>query len=206
MINNICISGKWGGFLPKEPVNIPMLPLMCIVGKNGCGKSEFLVRLYSLCHKTDSPSRMYVSDYGDKNVTVSPPNHTDDSQFIRFSVSADNVEHVFSKLTIGKKYLLLIDDIEHGLHPSIQIDLVNKIKDCQRINPLVQVVMATHSAILLNELKYDQIIVIQKNEGHHYIKLLSEHEEAEECYMTAKAGEFWSVVGDEWCNKPKETK
>ena len=56
----------------------------------------------------------------------------------------------------GADYLL-IDDLDKGLHPKAQRELIGAIKQIQVAYPALQVALSTHSPYIVDELEADQV-------------------------------------------------
>ena len=92
---------------------------------------------------------------------------------------------------------LLLDDIERGLHPKTQQQLVaylNKIADGG-----TQIIATSHSPYLLLHLDYDQVraMTLAGAEGSKIGKL-TDHPDFEQWKDEMSPGEFWTVFGESW--------
>ncbi len=75
--------------------------------------------------------------------------------------------------------LVLLDDIDHGLHPVAQVELVRQIKRLLAEMPDVQIVATTHSPFILDELDpADVCVCALRADGSVAVKRLSEHPDA----------------------------
>lgn len=96
-------------------------------------------------------------------------------------------------------FLLLIDDIDRGLHPSAIAQLMRAIKRLQELHPKLQIIATTHSPYVMDELKPEDVLVLNLNaEGHTVCKRLSEHPRMEDMSRFLSTGEAWSSVGEDW--------
>lgn len=59
--------------------------------------------------------------------------------------------------------ILLIEEPENGLHPSRIVDVMRVLRDLSEKG--TQVIMATHSPLVVNELKGDEITVVTRTEA-----------------------------------------
>jgi predicted ATPase len=96
--------------------------------------------------------------------------------------------------------LLLVDDLERGLHPTAQQAVIRQLRSILATRPRLQVVASTHSPYLLDELEASQVRVLALGpDGAARCKRLDEHPEWEAWrrYGT-RPGEFWSDGGEAW--------
>jgi predicted ATPase len=104
--------------------------------------------------------------------------------------------------------LFLLDDIEAGLHPLAQRQLMQTLKEfAEKQNR--QIILTSHSPYIIDELAAKDIWVMsQDNEGITHTKRLSDHPDAERALSVLTTGEFASAEGEEWVieeNSPTET-
>jgi predicted ATPase len=92
--------------------------------------------------------------------------------------------------------LVLLDDLDHALHPRAQIELMRMIKNLLALDEFkdVQVVATTHSPYVLDELDPSDVYAFAlRDDGTVASKRLSEHPEAERTRGTLKSGQLWSL-------------
>jgi energy-coupling factor transporter ATP-binding protein EcfA2 len=95
--------------------------------------------------------------------------------------------------------LVLIDELEHGLHPKALKDLVLQLRRLQEENPELQIVATSHSPYLLDHFKAEEILLTSlDDEGYAAVKPLTDHPEYERWKDLMAPGEFWSTVGESW--------
>jgi predicted ATPase len=97
--------------------------------------------------------------------------------------------------------LVLVDDIEQGLHSVAQRELMTVIKEIIQNNPSLQVIFSTHSPYIVDELALSQVHVFSNQVaggGTFAYKRLDEHPDAEWAKQTLTTGEFWDSVGEDW--------
>ncbi len=97
--------------------------------------------------------------------------------------------------------LILLDDIEQGLHPKAQRDIFRVIRnltqDAKR--PYLQIVMTTHSPYIIDELGASDIWLLNDvPEGEIYAKQLLSYPDSEKALQVLTTGELWSSVGEDW--------
>ncbi len=98
--------------------------------------------------------------------------------------------------------LILLDDIEQGLHPRAQRELITVLKQIIRQNPKLQILFATHSPYMLDALEPSQVHVLNSAEdGYAVVGRLDEHPDVEWAKQTLTTGEFWDAEGEAWVMK-----
>ena len=98
-----------------------------------------------------------------------------------------------------KPSLLLLDDVEQGLHPKAQRDLMTVFKEIIHDNPELQIIFSTHSPYIVDELEPSQVHVLSNNNaGFTRCKRLDEHPDIEWAKKTLTTGEFWGAEGEDW--------
>jgi len=98
-----------------------------------------------------------------------------------------------------KPSLLLLDDVEQGLHPKAQRDLMTVFKEIINDNPELQIIFSTHSPYIVDELEPSQVHVLSNNHsGFTRCKRLDEHPDIEWAKKTLTTGEFWDAEGEDW--------
>lgn len=95
---------------------------------------------------------------------------------------------------LSRPGLLLIEEPENGLHPARIADVVRVLRE---ISKTTQVVMATHSPLVINELGADEISIITRppDKGTQAI-LLKDTADYERRSKTYSNGELWLSYGD----------
>ena len=95
--------------------------------------------------------------------------------------------------------LVLLDDVDHGLHPLAQADLIRQLRTLQTERPGLQIVATTHSPILLEQLAPQEIrMLVSDDEGMALVGNMDEHPEYSQWKDLMGPGEFWSAVGERW--------
>jgi len=95
--------------------------------------------------------------------------------------------------------LVLLDDIEQGLHPKAQRDLIAVFKEILQDNPNLRIIFSTHSPYIVDELIPSQVHVLSNNNsGVTLCKRLDEHPDVEWAKQTLTTGEFWDAEGEDW--------
>lgn len=94
--------------------------------------------------------------------------------------------------------ILLLDDIDHGLHPKAQWDLLKQLRRLLEQFPDLQIVATSHSPDLVDELDPSEVIVVAlREDGTAAAKPLTECPR-EDMLGVLKAGQLWSAIGEDW--------
>lgn len=103
--------------------------------------------------------------------------------------------------------LILIDELERGLHPRALGDVVKHIREIQSTYPDLQVVATTHSPYLVDHFEPNELIITSlRDDGTAAVACLSDHPDIQMWKEEMRPGEFWSAVGEEWVkNLPSKT-
>jgi hypothetical protein len=99
--------------------------------------------------------------------------------------------------------VLLIDDIEKGLHPKAQRDLAVMIREIVATTPGLQVICTSHSPYMLDECDPEGIVCVWSGENGSECAKLTEHPDFDRWKDEMRPGELWSMFGEEWVMKHK---
>jgi predicted ATPase len=95
--------------------------------------------------------------------------------------------------------IILLDDVEQGLHPKAQRELMQAFKDIIQAHPDLQIIFTTHSPYIIDALASSQVHVLGTGtDGFTRTKRLDEHPDAEWAKQTLTTGEFWDAEGEDW--------
>jgi predicted ATPase len=95
--------------------------------------------------------------------------------------------------------LLLLDDIDRGLHPKAMGDLVKVIRKLMEQDPELQIIATSHSPYLLDHLEYKEVRLTSLDaDGVAHVGMLSDYPEFEQWKDVMRPGELWSTVGEDW--------
>lgn len=95
--------------------------------------------------------------------------------------------------------LVLIDDLERGLHPGALGSLIKQFRLLQQQNPELQIVATTHSPYLLDYVEAGEVLLTSLSaDGYAAVKPLTQHPDYERWKDVMAPGEFWSTVGERW--------
>ncbi len=95
--------------------------------------------------------------------------------------------------------IVLLDDIEHGLHPLAQEQLVTVIGQLLQKFPDLQLLTTSHSPYLLDQLQPEQVrLMTLGNDGQSVCGRLEAHPQFEKWKEEMAPGELWSLFGEKW--------
>jgi predicted ATPase len=95
--------------------------------------------------------------------------------------------------------LILIDDIEHGLHPKAQRKVVSMLRKILEEDRDLQIIATTHSPYIVDELDPKEVRITWAGEdGATQCGHLDSHPDFERWKDEMWPGEFWSLVGEQW--------
>jgi hypothetical protein len=95
--------------------------------------------------------------------------------------------------------LVLLDDVEQGLHPQAQRELMTVFKEIIAENPNLQIIFSTHSPYIIDALAPSQVHILNNSKsGFTMSKRLDEHPDVEWAKETLTTGEFWDAEGEDW--------
>lgn len=95
--------------------------------------------------------------------------------------------------------LLLIDDIDRGLHPAAQKQLIAILRRLLERRPELQIVATTHSPYIIEAVEPSDVRVCAlRKDGTVAVKALLDHPEAERALRMLNAAEFWDAEGEDW--------
>lgn len=94
--------------------------------------------------------------------------------------------------------VVLIDDIDRGLHPDAQVELVKLLRKLAELKD-VQIIMTTHSPFIVDALQPEEVYVFALDDsGTTRSRRLSEIPGAEKFRGMLSTGELWSAHGESW--------
>jgi len=95
--------------------------------------------------------------------------------------------------------VLLLDDLEHGLHPLAQQSLLEMLRKLMQTFPRLQIVATTHSPYLLNYLSPQQVRIMAIGpDGYTRCGRLTDHPKFSTWKDEMAPGEMWSLFGEKW--------
>ncbi len=103
--------------------------------------------------------------------------------------------------------ILLMDDIEHGLHPLAQKSLLGVLGQVMRKFPDLQIIATAHSPYLLDQLQPEQIRLMTLGaDGDSVCGRLEDHPQFAKWKNEMAPGELWSLFGEKWLVKEEAAK
>ena len=95
--------------------------------------------------------------------------------------------------------ILLMDDIEHGLHPLAQKSLLDVLKEVMRTFSDLQIIASAHSPYLLDQLQPEQIrLMTLGKDGYSVCGRLEDNPQFDRWKAEMAPGELWSLFGESW--------
>lgn len=95
--------------------------------------------------------------------------------------------------------VLLIDDLEKGLHHRAQRELATALKTLLAAEPALQIAISTHSPYIVDEMTADQVWILVPDERRGVVaRRLSDHPRAADALQVLTTGEFLSAEGEDW--------
>lgn len=94
--------------------------------------------------------------------------------------------------------VVLLDDIDRGLHPDAQVELIKLLRQLAELQG-IQIVMTTHSPYIIDALAPEEVCVLALDAtGTTRARQLSEIPGAEKYRGMLSTGELWSSHGESW--------
>lgn len=98
----------------------------------------------------------------------------------------------------SRSTVVLLDDIDRGLHPDAQLELVQLLRQLATLKNL-QIVMTTHSPYIVDALTPEEVCVLALDDtGTTRARMLSEIPGAERYRGMLSTGQLWSSQGESW--------
>jgi predicted ATPase len=95
--------------------------------------------------------------------------------------------------------VLLIDDLERGLHPKAVRDLMTALREIQKMTPGLQIIATSHSPYILDRLEAKEVRVATLDpELGTLVAKLEDYPDFDKWREAMTPGEFWSFVGEDW--------
>ncbi|HEX8436247.1 AAA family ATPase [Archangium sp.] len=95
--------------------------------------------------------------------------------------------------------LVLLDDLDRGLHPKAQRDLVTQLRKLLERDPELQIIATSHSPYLVDHLEPREVrLSTVLPDGTIRFAALTDHPDFERWKEAMRPGEFWSTVGEQW--------
>jgi predicted ATPase len=96
--------------------------------------------------------------------------------------------------------LILLDDLDRGLHPRAQKELISLLRGLLETNPDVQLLATTHSPYMLDCMKTKEVRMtfLREDDGSTVCAALASHPRFEKWKEEMAPGEMWSLFGEKW--------
>jgi predicted ATPase len=99
----------------------------------------------------------------------------------------------------GRPSLVLLDDLDRGLHPKAQRELISLLRGLLETNPDLQILATTHSPYMLNCMEPNEVrMTVLRDDGATVCSPLAEHPKFEKWKDEMAPGEMWSLFGEKW--------
>lgn len=101
--------------------------------------------------------------------------------------------------------IILLDDIEKGLHPNAQRELVGMLREILLNQPDLQIIATSHSPYFLDFLDPSEVRLMAIGaDGFSRCGMLTDHPEFEKWKDEMTPGEMWSFFGEKWLVEEKD--
>lgn len=95
--------------------------------------------------------------------------------------------------------LVLLDDIDRGLHLGAQVKLVQVLRKLMELDRELQIVCTTHSPYLLDLFDPSEVRVLALDADRRtHARPLTEHPDFAKWKFGTQTGELWAALGEEW--------
>ncbi len=95
--------------------------------------------------------------------------------------------------------VVLLDDIDRGLHPKSQMELIGVLRKLLDQFPDLQIIATSHSPYILDKLQPNEVRVMAlRDDGSAACARLEDHPKYPMWKDSMSPGEFWSHGGEDW--------
>jgi predicted ATPase len=106
----------------------------------------------------------------------------------------------------GRPNLVLLDDLDRGLHPKAQKELVALLRGLLETNPDLQLIATTHSPYLLDCTEPNEVrMTVLQDDGATACAPLASHPKFKKWKDEMAPGEMWSLFGEKWVAEQRAT-
>lgn len=99
----------------------------------------------------------------------------------------------------GRPKLILLDDIDRGLHIEAQAQLIKVLRELLALDPELQIVCTTHSPYLVSRCEPDEVRVLALDELRQtHARPLTTHPDFDKWRFGVQTGELWAALGEGW--------
>ncbi len=139
----------------------------------------------------------------DDNATSKMPGHelifdTSSGEGIPAHAMSDGTMRLLGLLTLvlgrNRPSLILLDDVERGIHPRAQYELIQLLRRALKEHAELQIVATTHSADLLDYLEPEEIRLLWLEDGATQGSPMTEHPKYERWKDLMTPSELWGEI------------
>lgn len=103
--------------------------------------------------------------------------------------------------------LVLLDDLDRGLHPKAQKELISLLRGLLATSPDLQILATTHSPYMLDSMEPNEVrMTILREDGATACAALPNHPQFQKWKDEMTPGEMWSLFGERWQVEPELAK
>jgi predicted ATPase len=104
----------------------------------------------------------------------------------------------------GRPSLILLDDLDRGLHPKAQKELISLLRGLLDTNRDLQIIATTHSPYLLDCMEPNEVRMTHlDDDGSTMCAALTHHPKFRKWKDEFHSGEMWSLFGEKWVLEPE---
>lgn len=95
--------------------------------------------------------------------------------------------------------LILLDDLDRGLHPRAQKHLISLLRGLMDTHPDLQILATTHSPYMLDSMETSEVrMTFLRDDGSTVCAALTSHPKFPKWKDEMTPGEMWSLFGEKW--------
>jgi predicted ATPase len=99
----------------------------------------------------------------------------------------------------GRPNLVLLDDLDRGLHPRAQKELIALLRGLLETNPDLQIIATMHSPYMLDCMEPQEVRMTHlSDDGSTVCASLTRHPKFQKWKDEMHSGELWSLFGEKW--------
>lgn len=99
----------------------------------------------------------------------------------------------------GRPNLVLLDDLDRGLHPKAQKELISLLRGLLGTNADLQILATTHSPYMLDCMETNEVrMTFLRDDGATVCAALASHPKFDKWKDEMAPGEMWSLFGEKW--------
>lgn len=103
--------------------------------------------------------------------------------------------------------LVLLDDLDRGLHPKAQKELISLLRGLLATSPDLQILATTHSPYMLDSMEPKEVrMTVLREDGATACAALPSHPQFQKWKDEMTPGEMWSLFGERWQVEPELAK